>query len=329
MTIQHPKHRIVIAVACITAMLGRSAPVLSQDKQRDPVAAEALYLSGRKLVSEDNWAEGCAKFRASLELNPAASTMINIARCSEHEGKLIEAFVDYRRAAQLNQDTVGDERKRQLDQVVKDGIAALESKLARVQLQVSNPPPGLEIKRDGRSLPTATLGETIPVEPGEHTFVVTAPGYRPEKRTISLEQGEQTAIEIALVPDPTTEIGSRTEPNGRRPVWPWVVAGLGVGAGVGAVYFKVQQSDAEKQLISTCSKALVCPPGYDPTEQNERKNRSFGLFVGLGAVGVVALGAATVGFVMGSASATPKTQSWLVVPYANQREGGVVVQGAF
>lgn len=74
-------HRVVIAAACIAATLAGSAPAFCQDKPRDPVAAEALYLSGRKLVGEDKWAEGCEKFRASMELNPAASTMINIARC--------------------------------------------------------------------------------------------------------------------------------------------------------------------------------------------------------------------------------------------------------
>ena len=329
-------HRVVIAAACIAATLAGSAPVFSQDKPRDPVAAEALYLSGRKLVGEDKWAEGCEKFRASMELNPAASTMINIARCSEHDGKLIQALVDYRRALQLNQDTLGDERKRKLDEVVKESIAALESKLARVQLMVPNPPPGLQIKRDGRVLPAATIGETIPVEPGEHVFVVTAPGHRPEKRTVTVEQGERLDFEIKLVADPNadadaTETPVEADKPSRRgiPAWAWAATAVGVVAGAGAVYFKLDQSNAEDQLLADCGQTLVCPHGYDPTELNERKNRSFGLFVGLGAAGIVALGVATVGFVKGSGSATPKKQSWLVAPYAGVNERGVVVQGAF
>src|SRR5690349_15880908 len=63
---------------------------------RDAAAAEALYRRGRELLSAGNWAEACAKFDASMALNPAASTMLNIARCHEHEGKIAQALIDHK-----------------------------------------------------------------------------------------------------------------------------------------------------------------------------------------------------------------------------------------
>jgi len=263
-------------LALVTVAFVGSVPALGQDKLRDPAAAEALYLSGRKLVADGKWAEGCEKFRASLELNPAASTLINIAKCSEHDGKLTQALVEFRRASQLNQDTLGEERKRKLEQVVKEGIASLEPRLSRVQLVVANRPSGIEIKRDGLTLPIATIGETIPLDPGEHVFVVTAPGFRKEERKVVLKEGESQTIELPLVEEKPAEVVKppvdkpavpdkppvsdkpveKDKPSGGGvPVWAFVAGGVGLAAIGGAVYFKLGKSAAEKELIEHLRRA--------------------------------------------------------------------------
>jgi len=323
-----------------------------QDKLRDPAAAEALYLSGRKLVADNNWKEGCEKFRASMELNPAVSTLINIAMCSEHDGKLTQALIDYRRASQLNQDTLGEERKRKLELVVKEGITGLERRLARVQLVVANRPEGIEIKRDGLALPIATIGETIPLDPGDHVFVVTAPGFRTEERKVTLKEGETQTIELPLVADekPKDEDKGKVDkvvvkdkpiekdkpvekdkPSGKPPAWAFVAGGLGVVAIGAGIYFKLEQSNAEKALIERCGVQLECDPNlpYDPAVDNARKNRSFGLFVGLTAVGAVGIGTAIWGFARGSGSTKPAPKTVLVLPYMGRDDAGVVLRGAF
>jgi len=75
---------------------------------------------------------------------------------------------------------------------------------------------------------------------------------------------------------------------------------------------------------------LQCDPNlpYDPTEDNARKNRSFGLFVGLGVVGAAGIGAAIFGFAQSGRPAKPK-QSVFVLPYVGRGDGGVVLRGAF
>ena len=341
---------LALAVACVA--LVTAAPGFSQDKPRDPATAEALYLSGRKLVADGNWTEGCEKFRASLELNPAVTTLINIAKCSEHDGKLTQALVEYRRASQLNQDTLGEERKRKLEQVVKESITALEPRLARVQIVVANRPAGIEIKRDGLVLPMATIGEMIPLDPGEHVFVLSAPGFRQEERKVVLKEGETQTVELPLVAEkkaPVVDKPKEDKPSstdkpivqdkpidkeppkgGGAPIWAYVVGGVGVAALGASVYFKIDQADAEDILTSECPNS-VCPAysSYDPTSDNARKNRSFALFVGLGAVGVVGIGAAIVGFVQASGPEKPKQQSTMVVPYFGRGDGGVVIRGAF
>ncbi|MBK9259047.1 MAG: tetratricopeptide repeat protein [Polyangiaceae bacterium] len=352
MSIEERIRRVLFAAASCAVVITPALSSMGQDKLRDPAAAEALYLSGRKLVGEGKWAEGCEKFRASLELNAAASTLINLAQCSEHDGKLTQALVEYRRALQVNQDTLGAERKRKLEEVAKAGIAALEPRLARVQLVVANRPTGIEIKRDGLSLPIATIGETIPLDPGEHVFVVTAPGHRKEERKVVLKEGASQTIELLLLaeekpadatPSPVDKPIAdgkpvaddkpiaQDKPSRGVPVWAYVAGGLGLAAVGGAIYFKLDQADAEKTLIDNCTEKLICPPdsGYDPTEDNARKNRSFGLFVGLSVAGAVGIGAAVAGIVYGTRPAKPNQSSMFVLPYVGRGDGGVIVRGAF
>lgn len=325
--------------------------VYGQDKLRDPAAAEALYLSGRKLVTDGNWAEGCEKFRASLELNPATPTLINIAKCSEHEGKLTQALIEYRRASQLNQDTLGADRKRKLDQVLKEGIAALEPRLARVQLVLGNKPVGIEIKRDGLSLPIAATGETIPLDPGDHVFVVTAPGFQMQERKVLLKEGETRTVEVTLEaeqkpvdvvppvdkpkdtdkPKDADKPVVKDKPEGGVPVWAYVAGGVGIAAIGGAIYFKLDQADAEKQLIDHCGVQLECDRDlpYNPADDNARKNRSFGLFVGLGVVGAAGIATAIYGFAQSGRPAKPAPQNVVVLPWADRGHAGLMLQGAF
>ncbi len=326
-----------------------ASPALGQAKPSDPAAAEALYLSGRKLVADGNWAEGCEKFVASMEMNPAASTLINIAKCHEHDGKLTQAIVDYRRALQLNQDTLGSDRKKALEQVAKEGIATLEPKIGRVTLSMTTKPEGLEIKRDGISLPLAMLGETIPLDPGKHVFEATAPGFRKETREFSLKEGELSSLELTLTPEAKTVIPDKpavekpvTPPipdkpkpveggGGGVPTWAYVAGGLGLGAVGGGIFFKLQQAEAEENLLANCGAALVCDPAkpYRPDEDNAQKTQGFYLFVGLTAAGVVGITAAVVGIVSGTSAKKPQAKSWVVTPVVGRGQGGLVLGGAF
>ena len=322
---------LVIVVACPGRAFGQGEP-------RDPAAAEALYLSGRKLVTDGNWAEGCAKFQASMELNPASSTLINIAKCHEHEGKLAQAVVDYRRALQLNQDTLGEERKKQLEQVAKDGIAAIEPRLARVELVVKARPEGLEVVRDGIRLPLAALGEVIPVDPGKHTFGATAPGHEKVEHAVDLAEGQKATVELALVPasavvkPPPQDKPKKPAASGGVPIWAYVAGGLGLAAVGTGVYFRFDQMAAEERIKTNCpGEPPVCDPtkSYRPDDDNTRKDRSFYLFVGLTAVGAVGIGAAVFGAVRGLSQKKSQAQSMHLVPYVGRGDGGFVLQGAF
>src|SRR5450755_3617279 len=62
----------------------------------DPAAAEALFRDGRAAAQRGDWETACPKLRESQRLDPAAGTLLNLADCEEHRGKVATAWQLFR-----------------------------------------------------------------------------------------------------------------------------------------------------------------------------------------------------------------------------------------
>ncbi len=305
--------------------------------KRDPAAAEALYLSGRELWNQGQWDEACAKFEASLSLNVAATTLINIAMCRDKQGRLTEAQVAYKQALQVNRDTPSDSRREALQKVITEGLSALEPRVPQLRIAVPNPPEGLAVTRDGLPLLAGALGEDMPLDPGEHRVVVSAPGYVEHSMLLRIAEGERRFLSIELKEVPRPAPGPLASPppaptappqnDGQSaPTWAYVAGGAGLLLIGGGVYFKIDQGSAEDNLVSHCGRELLCDPkgSYDPAADNARKNRDFALFLGMSAAGAAALGLAAYGF-WGQSDEPSATA---IVPVISPHSAGLTWAGA-
>jgi hypothetical protein len=156
----------------------------------DPVAAEALFRAGRAAADRGDYASACAKFEESNRLDPAVGTMFNLAACNEELGKMASAWQLFREAAQRF--VPGDARI---------GIAnaranALEPRLPRLTLAMASASPGAVVLRDGVELGSASLGLPLPVDPGDHVVVVTAPGRAERRYEVRLDLGQTRQMMI-------------------------------------------------------------------------------------------------------------------------------------
>lgn len=296
----------------------------------DPMAS-ALFQAGVELLDAGKWEEARAKFEASMTLYPAASTLLNIARCYEHEGKLALAWSAYQRAVVINGETQGEERKKALDEVAKKGLADIEPRLPRLKiLTKGNAPTGLRVTQNGKDIPVGLLGTIIPVDPGEQTVFAEAPGFEPFRQNVKVGEGELVELTLNLEKHAPSE---QIQPTRGVPTWSWISGGAGLLFLTGAAAFRIDQAFVEGRQDGICHgrPETSCPPlsVYDPKMDNERKNRDSGLFVGLGAVGVLGLGAAVVGFVMGPSAKKPDKKAAVVVPLISPTGGGLSVGGRF
>jgi hypothetical protein len=241
-----------LAIAFTLAAFSFALPAAAQDKV-DPAAADALFKRGVDLLKKDDWAGGCAAFEASMKLEPSVGTQINLARCADHDGKIAQAWAAFRKAKALNLETPLAKRKANVDQFVDAEIARLEPRLPwiTVRVRLAGKPDeavtpealrGVAIDRDGTVFPTESLTIAVPIDPGTHTFRVSASGYKPTTSTIEIKEGQQVEVVLELVDEPKPPPGQGpVAPPPKQPktdapeegTSPLVYAGIGV-ASVGA-----------------------------------------------------------------------------------------------
>jgi hypothetical protein len=236
------------------------SPSLAFAQSKEDVArADALFAAAKALTDAGNYADACAKFAESKRLAPGLGVTLYLADCYERTGRTASAWTEFRSAEGLAR-----ERNDKRADVAHERAQALEPKLDRltITLAPSIPRDGLQILRDGRVVPGEELGLPVPVDPGEHTVVVSGPGRNAKTLTARLGPDQPSAvIDIdglepasvpatpAVPPAPTT---SALAPGGPSPAPPpvsadgggattrrWMGVGVGgagvVGLGVGAV----------------------------------------------------------------------------------------------
>ena len=159
----------LIAVIVITLL---AAPAGADTSKK--AAAEALFQAGRALVEEGQIDKACEKLEASQELDPAIGTLLHLGDCYERMQRTASAWAAFREAASLAQ--IEGQTQREL--IAKTRADALEGKLSRVELRVSDAPPGLELAIAELPVPRASWGVAIPVDPGWQELRATAPGRK-------------------------------------------------------------------------------------------------------------------------------------------------------
>ena len=226
------RYRGLARMACAWAALFLiSSAAWAQGDARDKPAAEVLFRDALALVEAGSWAAGCQGFERSFALYPSRSTMIQIARCRTHEGKVATAWHDYERALRVEAPDQDAERQRELAAIATREAKAIEPRLPRLRVVIEAAPPGAEVRCDGQILPAGARDRAVPVDPGRHEVTVSAPGYRGVTRSVLLREGETLTAHVALV-----EV-ARPGPGWQTPTGILLAAtgalGLGAGAATG------------------------------------------------------------------------------------------------
>jgi hypothetical protein len=180
-----------------------SAPKPPAAPERDPAKAETLFKSAKALLDRGDWGAACPKLQASMALDPAVSTLLKIARCHDHEGKLTSAWSDVSQALKLNKALPQpDRRRKELDEYAAKLLADLDRRLPRLRIRAAGAPAALHLTCDGRSLPVAVLGEQLPVDAGLHEIVAEAPGFVAFRTAVTLAEGQSLDVDVVLTAVP-------------------------------------------------------------------------------------------------------------------------------
>lgn len=271
----------------------------------DVALARDLFREGAKLAQDGRWAEARERYMRSLALKRAPLTLYSLGVANREIGRFVDALESFR--AFLVEADLQNAANKPYEQPARDAIAALEKRVGRLDIRIAPAsPPALSVRVDGAEVPQAALGLPRIVDPGEHTIVVRAQGYREATTKAKVGEGEQAAVTITLVrigpkgpgPGPVKPPGGGIPPIvPERPVVPiFLLAG-------GAVAFA---SGLTVGLIGV-QKASDAPAQDGPEAAQARRLALAGDIVG--SVGILAAGAGIAMLLLGKPEDPPDDSS--------------------
>ena len=257
---------IHVAPAAIALAAALCAPATARAQANDPEAeAQRLFLEGREAVERGDYATGCPRFAESLALIRRASTLLNLAQCEEHEGRLRSAL-DYWTQGAADLDPT-DERMA----LARQRIADLEARIPRLTVRLaSNAPAGVVVRVDGVPMPTEDLGQPLPMTTGAHEVVLLVPGQPEQRLPVDLAERDRKEIMLQVTPGEKTVLIAPTAagapPLDTRRTLGFVVGGIGLAgltvAGITGMMVVSRDSHIEEQ----CPDKRCSPEGLQTIE---------------------------------------------------------------
>ncbi len=256
-TVPAKRRRQAARAALVALALGSVAaavPSSARAQSAASAASEALFRDGRRLMADGDYAQGCPKLAESFRLEPATGTLLALALCHRSQGRTATAWAEFSLAATRAR----REGRADRDQAASAWAAELEPKLSSLTLVVPDAVanlPGIVVKRDGVGVGRAGWNTSTPVDPGDHSVEVTAPGRAAWAGLSHVQSdGDKQTLLIPMLdsvhPEPKGPDSAASKPSLSTMQWAGIAtAGLGViGLGIGTVFGieairKNQQSD--------------------------------------------------------------------------------------
>ena len=300
--------RRTLTAACGLALITAAVEARADDQKK----AEELFERGRDLMqSATTLDEACRTLEESLKQMDRGDTVLNLAECHRRQGKTATAWAGFDRALSYGS-KVGFPAAVEAATQLRNGLA---TRLSRLTVTIPAPTAALAdltVEVGGNPWPRERWNTASVIDPGPVQITANAKGYKPFEVGVEIgaDKDAKTVIVVLEVepPPPLPRPPPPPAPIARpaRPLWPWLVGGAGMALGAAAIGAEIVAVRAHDKLDRECggSTRQSCPRGHDFGPARTRELLGFGLFVGLGTTGVLALGAAGVGFGLSSPAQT-------------------------
>jgi tetratricopeptide (TPR) repeat protein len=230
-----------VAGTLLAAML----VVATDARAADPAAADALFRRGRELLASGDYALACPLFQESMRLDPAPGTLLNLADCTERTGKLATAWELFDRLA--TEVPATDERYA----LSLQRATSLAPRVPRLTVLLPDGLTAVRVYRDDIEVGAPSFGVPLPVDPGSHVIVVSAPNCAARRITLTVSAGE--SVEFIAQPGPRK---NRSVARGAG----WIAGGVGLASlGTGA-FFGVRALEEREASDAHCARGVCTDP---------------------------------------------------------------------
>jgi hypothetical protein len=252
--------RPYLAPLVFAALLLANATAAAGEPARNPASADDLFRQGRTLAIAQDYLHACPKFAESLRLDPAAGTLLNLADCEEQIGHLASAWEHFKELGDQLPRT--DERK----DIALERARNVERRLPHLVIELSLDTPEATVRRDDVELGRSSFGVPLPVDPGEHTVLVSQPGGTPWQMTFALAEGQSRTLivgsgdviplELAL----PEELAASSSAHRTKRTAGWIVGGVGIAALATGTYFGVRALEKRGDSDAHCNGDICTDP---------------------------------------------------------------------
>jgi hypothetical protein len=160
--------------------------------------AEVLFRQGRDLMDAGKITEACVAFEASQKLEPAVTTLMNLAGCREKLGQIATAWGLFLDAVRQTR-SASDAASKKLHNVAQARAQKLEPRISKLAINVplQSQFDGLEITRGTDRVEAGLWNRALPIDGGTYTVTARAPGSNPWSTQITVAAENDTkTVEI-------------------------------------------------------------------------------------------------------------------------------------
>lgn len=154
-------------------------------------AAETLFEKGHEAMKAGDYNTACERFRESDRLEPAVGAKLNLANCEQRRGRYATSSQLFKLV--LSQLPPSDDRV----PIARERVKELDAKIPTVTFELV---PGdyrdVTVKEGDLVLRAASFGVPLPFDPGEHQFIVEAPGHKWRRYKIRLDVAEKRVLKV-------------------------------------------------------------------------------------------------------------------------------------
>lgn len=216
--------RLVVGVSVAGGVLTSSESVLAQSAA-DKATARKLAVEGIKLYEAGKHAEALDKLQRAQALYDAPVHLIYIARAQVKLGQLVDGAESYRKLIRYKLEPGAPKVFRDAVADAKQELPEVEPRIPSLRIDVKPTDVAeLTMTIDGQNVSSAVLGVERPINPGEHTVRIEAPGYSPVEQSVTVAEREKKVLPIELERDESQPLAGGAAAGG---------TGQGEGGGKG------------------------------------------------------------------------------------------------
>jgi hypothetical protein len=297
----------LVATPAFATGVAPSAATPAQKEQ-----AQARFLRGKDLYSQSKYDAALTEFNASLDIVASPNARLYAARCLREMNKPAAAYAELGRTITEARE---DPKYEKTADAAKEERAALESKLAFVDVSVSHAGPNTTLRVAGDEVRRPAWSEPVPVAPGSVDVVVETPGHPPVTNNVNVAAGEHKPLAVDAAADAPQPVVTKPEETTVEPsnskntmrTLAYVAGGVGIAGFLTFTIFGLKANSTYSDLQKACPNG-PCPAGSHSTDISSGRTQQTVANVGL-VFGILGAGAGVTLFILSSSKPSPSQPS--------------------